>query len=324
MSPLDSTAPTDQANPPIWQNAVDQFLRYIQHEKRLSALTVGFYRDELRHLFTALPLAPQRISEMAIRRLITQDHARGHGVKSLARRLSAWRSFFRYHLSCGTVDINPAQKVRPPKGAKKLPSTLSVDQMAGLLDRPLPDHVDTIKELRDRAIYELMYSSGLRLSEIVSLNLAEGKRLDCGELSITGKRQKTRMVPVGAKAIHAVSAWIRAREAMMPAPNHLASASTPLFINNRGTRLSARTIERNLAKRAQQAQLPVHVHPHMLRHSFASHVLQSSTDLRAVQEMLGHESIASTQIYTHLDFQQLTQVYDRAHPRARNETPKPS
>jgi integrase/recombinase XerC len=213
---------------------------------------------------------------------------------------------FRFLLREKRVDNNPAEGVRAPKSGRKLPATLDVDQVARLLeiegDAPL--------DRRDRAILELFYSSGLRLSELAALDVAQVQTSD-RLLEITGKGAKTRRVPIGSKALQAIDTWLQVRTGLSSLDE------TALFVSRRGTRLSPRSIEQRIALRARQQGMPRHVHPHMLRHSFASHLLESSGDLRAVQELLGHADIGTTQIYTHLDFQHLAQVYDKAHPRAR-------
>ena len=241
-----------------------------------------------------------------IRRALATLHAHGLSGRSLARTLSSWRAFHRYLASSGARSDDPCAGLHAPKAVKRLPAALSPDEAARLVSFDSAD----AWALRDRALLELAYSSGLRLSELAQLDC---DRLDLasGEVRVWGKGAKERVVPVGTHARAALIAWLQAR-----APQ-VAPGETALFVGRGGKRLSPRTIQRNLARRAQMQGLDRHVHPHMLRHSFASHVLQSSGDLRAVQEMLGHASIASTQVYTHLDFQYLAKVYDQAHPRAK-------
>jgi integrase/recombinase XerC len=241
------------------------------------------------------------------RRMVAQLHGRGLDGKSLARMLSAWRGFYRYLARDHGYTRNPFQGIRPPKWAKTLPKALSPDEAARLLAFD-PDDAGA---LRDRAMFELCYSSGLRLSELTGVRLLD---LDLGAetVRVLGKGGKARIVPVGRLALDAVRAWLAARPAT-------ANDTGLLFVNHNGGALNPRTVQRRLSARALAQGISQPVHPHMLRHSFASHVLQSSGDLRAVQEMLGHSSISSTQIYTHLDFQHLARIYDAAHPRARKQ-----
>ena len=232
-------------------------------------------------------------------------------ARSIARRLSAWRSFYHWLGANHALPNNPCQGVRAPKQRRELPKALALGQVAALLDRPPAD----VLEVRDHAMFELFYSSGLRLAELASLDCigANSVNLVEREVTVLGKRDKTRTVPVGAKAVAALEAWIAQRASL--AADH----EPALFVSRRGTRISTRMIELRLARWALHQGLGQNVHPHMLRHSFASHVLESSGDLRAVQEMLGHASISTTQVYTHLDYQHLAKVYDRSHPRAKKK-----
>jgi integrase/recombinase XerC len=257
------------------------------------------------------PLALDRIIGAHLRRFLSTLHGRGLSPRTLARMLSSWRAFFRYLVEEGKVTADPCVGLRPPKASKPLPSALSPDETARLLDIDTAGG-DTLT-MRDRAILELFYSSGLRLSELAGLTI---DRIDwaTAEVRVWGKGAKERIVPVGTQAMAALSSWRVLRDAIVK-PDVAA-----MFVTRDGTPLSPRTIQARLRERAIRQGLAQHVHPHMLRHSFASHVLQSSGDLRAVQEMLGHESIASTQIYTHLDFQYLSKVYDAAHPRAKKKS----
>lgn len=277
----------------------------------MSPHTLANYRRDLGKLLAAvgdIPLAGVQVHH--VRRFVAQLHAQGLAGRSLARLLSAWRGFFRWLGERGMVPANPCEGIRPPKSPRLLPKALSVDETARLLE-PVEDD-DPLQAARDLAMFELFYSSGLRLAELVALN---GDVLDDvlrdGEIRVLGKRSKLRLVPVGRKAREALAAWGALRGGLAR-PDEKA-----LFVGVRGARISPRMVESRLARRAVLLGLPAHVHPHMLRHSFASHVLQSSGDLRAVQEMLGHASIASTQVYTHLDFLHLAKVYDAAHPRAK-------
>lgn len=291
--------------------AVAAYLDELAEQRRLSPHTVANYRRDLAQLLTAaegLPL--DRLLVHHIRRFVASLHAKGLSGRSLARLLSAWRGFFAWLGERGLVKVNPCDGMRAPKAQRRLPKALSVDEAARLLEPA--DDGDSRLEARDAAMFELLYSSGLRLAELVGLDCdALDGILHEGEVRVLGKRSKPRLIPVGAQARRALVAWAAVRD-------ELAAADEPaLFVNRRGRRISPRSVELRLAQRALRLGLPQHVHPHMLRHSFASHVLQSSGDLRAVQEMLGHASIASTQVYTHLDFQHLASVYDKAHPRAK-------
>jgi integrase/recombinase XerC len=244
-----------------------------------------------------------------LRRLLATLHGRGLSGRSLARVLSSWRSFYRFLLDRDLgIKENPCTGLRPPRMVRRLPDVLSPDDAVRLVEIEGTDAL----ALRDRALFELAYSSGLRLAELAGVDL-DRVDLDRGEVRVWGKGAKERVVPVGAAACAAIRAWLPARAAF-PSVDPKA-----LFLGRSGARISPRTIERRLDVWAVKQGLAQHVHPHMLRHSFASHVLQSSGDLRAVQEMLGHASIASTQVYTHLDFQYLAQAYDRAHPRAKRK-----
>jgi integrase/recombinase XerC len=251
-----------------------------------------------------------RIAAPQLRRFLAVLHGRGLAGRSLARMLSSWRSFYRFALDRDPgIGENPCAGLRPPRSPKKLPAALSPDEAVQLV--AIDGSTDTLA-LRDRALFELAYSSGLRLSELAGVDV-DRVDLVTGEVRVWGKGAKERIVPVGAAAIEAIRAWLAVRATLR------GSDGAAMFVGSSGRRISPRTIERRLAAWAIRQGLSRHVHPHMLRHSFASHVLQSSGDLRAVQEMLGHASIASTQVYTHLDFQALAKVYDAAHPRARKK-----
>ena len=291
---------------------VDAWLAELAGQRRQSAHTIAAYRRDLALLVELAGNANTPFSTLRahhIRRFVAQLHARGLAGRSLARVLSAWRGFYRWLGLRGESAHNPVEGVRPPKSPKALPHALSPDEANALL----APAGDDLLALRDQAIFELFYSSGLRLAELDGLNIDCLADIAAGEVRVLGKRNKTRIVPVGTKARGALAAWAARR-------GEIAKADEPaLFVGRNGVRLSARAIQARLKRRALLLGLPTHVHPHMLRHSFASHVLQSSGDLRAVQEMLGHASIASTQVYTHLDFQHLAKVYDAAHPRAKKK-----
>ncbi|WP_310449286.1 tyrosine recombinase XerC [Sulfuritalea sp.] len=292
--------------------SVEQFLAELALQRRASPHTIAAYRRDLERL-TALAgeLAPAALQTPQLRRGLMQLHARELAPRSIARTLSAWRSYYSWLARRGAIALNPAAGLRAPKRPRSLPKALGIDQAAALLDRPAASETRDPLQLRDAAMFELLYSSGLRLSELVSLDWPGGLDLGAGEVTVTGKREKTRKVPVGDQALAALRAWLALRPQFAP------DDQPALFTGRHGTRLTARQVQSRLAQWAQRQGVGVHVHPHMLRHSFASHVLQSSGDLRAVQEMLGHASIAATQIYTHLDFQHLAKIYDAAHPRAK-------
>ena len=286
------------------------YLDHLRFERRLSPRTLDSYRRDLGDYLAWCDeggRSPWRKApQQQIREFIAQRHRAGLSGASLSRRLSSLRGIFRFLLRERRVGRNPAEGVRAPRSGRKLPASLDVDQVTRLLEID----GDTPLDRRDRAILELFYSSGLRLSELTSLEVAQVQAAD-GLLEVTGKGAKTRRVPIGSRARQAIGEWLEARSGMAR------NGERALFISRRGTRLGARAIEQRIALRARQQGLPRHVHPHMLRHSFASHLLESSGDLRAVQELLGHADISTTQVYTHLDFQHLAQVYDQAHPRAR-------
>jgi integrase/recombinase XerC len=291
---------------------VREYLGALEHQRRLAPRTLEIYRANLLVLLQLLGEAKLASLESAqVRRFVAKLHAGGLAPRSLAGLLSAWRGLFRWLARHRGYKANPIEGVRAPKPARRLPKALSVEQVQRLLEAA-PD--DSPLLARDRAMFELLYSSGLRLAELVALDVSDG-RLDLkeGDVTVTGKGSKTRTVPVGASARAALQAWIAAR-AMVASPGEKA-----LFVGARGKRIAPGIVERQLRAWGARQGVQGNLHPHMLRHSFASHVLQSSQDLRAVQEMLGHASISTTQVYTHLDYQALAKVYDAAHPRARKK-----
>jgi integrase/recombinase XerC len=289
--------------------ALEDFVTYLRG-RQYSPRSVALYSGDVQRLAQcAAGLGPGQIGPSDVRRCLASLHARGYATKSLARVLSAWRSFFNYLGREGRVSANPCSGIRPPKGARRLPHTLSPDELQQLLDAPEED----VAGMRDRAMFELMYSSGLRLAELVGLSTRD-LSMDTGEVTVTGKGRKTRIVPVGAKALTALAAWLAVRGELAHGDEEA------MFVGTRGGRISPRVVETRLRRLALVRGLTQRVHPHALRHSFASHVLQSSGDLRAVQEMLGHASLSTTQVYTHLDFQHLAKIYDAAHPRAKKKT----
>ena len=291
-------------------NLLQDFLGHLANERRLSPNTILNYGRDIEALIDLAadtPLAKLQIQH--IRRFVSQLHARGLDGRSLARMLSAWRGFYRYLARDHGYANNPCVGLRAPKAKKSLPHALSPDEAARMMDIPEDDKLAT----RDKAIVELFYSSGLRLAELTSLAPADVNFSDA-TVRVTGKGAKTRVVPVGSQALAALKQWLEKRASLVK------EGAEALFVNRNGTRLSARAIQYRMKAWALRLGLAANVHPHVLRHSFASHVLQSSGDLRAVQEMLGHASISTTQVYTHLDFQYLAKVYDAAHPRAKKKS----
>lgn len=290
----------------------EQFSNYLEKERRLSPHTVKNYGRDIALLLGLAGTTPlEQIHTHRIRRFVATLHARGLGGRSLARALSAWRSFFSFLARDHAFKNNPCVGVRAPRTAKRLPDALSPEEAARLVDLPADDAF----AVRDRAIFELLYSSGLRLSELTSLELGDVDFRDA-TVRVVGKGRKTRVVPVGRFALDATRAWLAHRATLVTGDQ------TALFLNHRGNPIGPRTVQQRLCTWALKQGIDAHVHPHMLRHSFASHVLQSSGDLRAVQEMLGHASISSTQVYTHLDWQHLAKAYDAAHPRAKRKSSK--
>jgi integrase/recombinase XerC len=298
---------------------IERYLDSLAHERRLSEHTLRGYTHELNELKA---LAGTRgfaqLTPADIRGAVARAHSAGLSSRSIAHRLSVWRSFYRWLALHDELPLNPVAGVRAPKRPKTLPKALSVDDTMTLMDA---QHADTVEASRDRAIVELFYSSGLRLAELVGLdavfaNTAEHRSvgwidLDTAEVTVLGKGSKRRTVPVGSKAVRALQDWLAVRDQFVKLDPH------PLFLSVRGNRMSPGVVRERVKRAALAAGIPANVHPHVLRHSFATHVLQSSGDLRAVQELLGHASVAATQVYTSLDFQHLARIYDQAHPRAK-------
>jgi integrase/recombinase XerC len=286
------------------------YLDHLANERRLSRHTLENYGRDIRALISlAGSTRLERLGVHEIRRFVAQLHARGLDGRSLARMLSAWRGFYHYLARDHGFATNPCLGMRPPRSARKLPKALSPDEAAQLM---LVEGQGALA-VRDKAILELFYSSGLRLAELTGLAVQDLNLRDA-TVQVTGKGSKTRIVPVGSHALAALKEWLAQRDAIAP-PGQQA-----LFISKGGGRLSRPAVERRVKYWAVKCGLAGKVHPHVLRHSFASHLLQSSGDLRAVQEMLGHASISTTQVYTHLDFQHLARAYDAAHPRARKKS----
>jgi integrase/recombinase XerC len=288
--------------------AIDAFVDYLRGQKRASVNTITSYQRDLLRLQNFCQTKTldnwSLLQQTDIRNYIAGRHKDLIGAKTLQRELAAIRSFYRYLQKHQLLEHNPAIGVKAPKAAKTLPKTLDVDQVFALLDA----NADQLLEIRDLAMFELFYSSGLRLSELVMLDNRDISLSDASLLVRFGKGGKQRQLPVGAKAIAAIQKWLTCRPDV---------ESKALFISTKGKRLSQRSVQLRLQRWGVKLGLPEHIHPHMLRHSFASHMLESSQDIRAVQEMLGHSDIGTTQIYTHLDFQHLAKVYDNAHPRAK-------
>ena len=291
---------------------LSQFEQHLRTERRLSPHTISSYSRDLnrftqwcsQHQLTQ----PEQLDSQHIRQCMAALHREGLSGRSIQRWLSSLRTFFNYGVKHRWTPSNPANGIAAPKSAKKLPKTLDVDQTNQFLSMSPNSWIDC----RDHAMIELLYSSGLRLAELTNLNLTD---IDIKEavLTVTGKGNKTRQLPVGRQAISALITWLRHRQELDN------TEDAALFLSKRGKRLSPRSIQDRLKQISIKQGMQGKVHPHMLRHSFASHLLESSGDLRAVQELLGHENISTTQVYTHLDFQHLAKVYDKAHPRARKK-----
>lgn len=295
------------------ERVLTEYLDYLRTIKHYSPATIASYQRDLEGFVGYL--SEQDITDIRhasihdIRAYIANCHRKGLAESSMQRLLSSLRSFYKHLIKNNQIGSNPAADVRAPKGAKKLPKVLDVDQV----DRLLSGAQSSPLEMRDHAMMELMYSSGLRLSELVNLDLLDVD-LSAGQVKITGKGNKTRYLPIGQQAREALATWLELRDSIVNV------GETAVFINHRGSRLSQRAVQKRMREQAQKTALGVHVHPHMLRHSFASHLLESSGDLRSVQELLGHANISTTQVYTQLDFQHLAKVYDQAHPRARKKS----
>jgi integrase/recombinase XerC len=291
---------------------IARFRQYLTKERRLSAHTDSNYTRDLTALtrfcdeqgITDWPA----LEHAHVRLFAARSHAAGLAPRSIQRRLSAVRSFLNFLIREGILQQNCAVEVRAPKGQRRLPVTLDADTMGRLLEIPAAEPL----AIRDRAIMELLYSSGLRLAELVGLNLPDLNAAD-RTVRVLGKGSKTRVVPVGRKALAALAEWLNERRDLVRDGNDA------VFVGSSGRRLGARAIQKRVGYWAVRQGLPMHVHPHLFRHSFASHLLESSGELRAVQELLGHADIATTQVYTHLDFQHLARIYDASHPRARRK-----
>jgi integrase/recombinase XerC len=292
---------------------IARYLEHLAKERRLSPHTGSNYARDINALADFLERSSvidwKRVDSQHVRVFAARSHAAGLNPRSVQRRLSAARGFFNYLTRESVVASNPAVDIRAPKAARRLPGTLDVDQICQLLDIPGNDAL----AVRDRAIMELFYSSGLRLAELVGLSITDIDLAD-RTVRVLGKGTKTRVVPVGRKACDAIRAWLRERAALANVDE------TALFVGRNGTRLKARAVQLRIAMWARRKGLPSRVYPHLFRHSFATHLLESSKDLRGVQELLGHADISTTQVYTHLDFAHLARTYDASHPRAKRKT----
>jgi len=301
----------DSREPSPAEHHLQAFLGHLTAERRLAAHTATSYRRDIEAFIKLAGDTPlDQLQIHHLRRFVAQLHGRGLGSKTLARMISAWRGFYHFLVQERKFPHNPCIGLRAPKAAKLLPQVLSPDETGHLMEVAEDDAL----AIRDKAMLELFYSSGLRLAELVALDWRpDAIDLDAAIVRVTGKGSKTREVPVGKFAIAALHAWLPHRNSL------IRPGETALFVGKTGRRLSPRAIQYRLAHWALILGISAKVHPHILRHCFASHLLQSSGDLRAVQEMLGHANISTTQIYTHLDFQRLAQVYDAAHPRAKKK-----
>ncbi len=325
----------DDSGKPADIALTERYLDTLSGQRQLSSQTVLNYRRDLKELLVfAETKRLTALTSADIRRFTSRLHAKGLNPRSISRKLSTWRGLYRWLIEENITSVNPVEDIHAPRKSKPLPKALSVDDAVRIAET-IPENqnkkqADTTL-LCNHAMFELLYSSGLRVSELTSLDIraihnaeyhsTSWINLEEKEVTVTGKGNKTRIVPVGDAAIHAIRNWLSARE-MLIDQSSAQEHTTALFINSRGRRMSPRMVQLRLKSHANALGLPVNIHPHVLRHSFASHILQSSGDLRAVQEMLGHTSIASTQVYTALDFQRLAQVYDAAHPRARTKNEK--
>ena len=292
---------------------IDRFIRHLEFERRLSPLTCKNYRRDLKALAAWCEQSGiatwKDLDSEHVRAYAASCYRKGLGARSIQRRLSASRTFFRYLIREKEVKKNPITSVSAPKGKKRLPGNLDADRMARLLDIPGDGAIVD----RDRAMLELLYSSGLRLAELTNLNLGDVDMHDA-TVRVTGKGNKDRIVPVGRHALKALRQWSITRGDLADADEKA------MFVSNRGTRISSRSVQARVKHWAKRQGIDANVYPHLFRHSFATHMLESSHDLRGVQELLGHANISTTQVYTHLDFQHLAQIYDETHPRARKKS----
>jgi integrase/recombinase XerC len=323
---------TLQLTPPSLaaQALMDVYLQHVRVEKRLAVRTVELYSldlQKLAHYAGQAGVALEKVDNRQIRRWVAQMHSGGRSGRGIALILSGWRGFYIWLGREGRVSSNPVQDVRAPKSGKPLPKALNVDEAVQLASFSVNDG-DSWLEARDAAVVEMLYGSGLRVGELTGLDVVASAQargwvdLQAAQAQVLGKGARQRTVPVGTQALAALQRWLALRGQVLDEPVDGEARQAALFIGRNGTRLSAQSIWQRLRQRSRQAGLATPVHPHMLRHSFASHLLQSSSDLRAVQELLGHVSITTTQVYTRLDFQHLAKTYDAAHPRAHLKKPE--
>lgn len=292
-------------------NELDQYLQHLTYERGLSALTCQNYARDIKLLISlADKTSLDQLQNTQIRRFIATLNGRGLSGKSIARALSAWRGYYDYLVQHKGYAQNPVTGMRAPKSPKTLPQALPIDLAVKFVDI----QGSALLEQRDHAIFELFYSSGLRLSELVNLDIDMLDFSD-GTVTVTGKGNKTRIIPVGTHAMQAIQTWLARRTEIKIAESN----PKAVFVTQQGRRITPRAIQYRMKEWAIKQGVNIDMHPHLLRHSFATHVLQSSQDLRAVQEMLGHANISTTQVYTHLDFQHLATIYDKAHPRAKKK-----
>jgi len=291
-------------------NWITLFIRHLSHERQLSPLTCKNYERDLISLSNYCKKFNieywENLTSNDARKFASESYRKNLSSKSIQRRLSASRTFFKFLQREKYIEINPIQSIKAPKAPKRLPINIDADKMAKLLDIPTNSPI----AIRDKAILELLYSSGLRLAELIQLNINDVDLSD-SSVSVIGKGRKERIIPVGNYAKKAIKEWLKYR------PKFIKNIEDAMFISKRGTRLSARSIQSRVDYWAKKQGIDSHISPHQFRHSFATHILESSNDLRGVQELLGHANISTTQVYTHLDFQHLAQIYDKAHPRAR-------
>jgi integrase/recombinase XerC len=295
--------------------ALQRFLDHLRFERRYSGNTIDAYRRDITRFAAAVARPWSEVQHHDIARHAASLHGRGLKPRSIQRALSSLRSFFGFLVRNGEIQEDPTIGARAPKTRARLPGTLDTDQASRLFDVETKSPLD----MRDQAMAELLYGSGLRLSELTGANLGD-LDLEAGFITVRGKGGKMRQVPLGSQCAAALRRWLAAREDLPGATPTRTNADLPLFTGRPGHRISPRTVQLRLKKLGRQQLGSDQLHPHMLRHSFASHLLESSSDLRAVQELLGHSDISTTQIYTHLDFQHLARVYDAAHPRAQRKS----
>lgn len=330
---MTTQASTESNALPVASELINSYLRNLSTERGLAEQSVAAYTRQLtilKRILTEQKRSVETVDSLWVRREIARLHQGGLAASSIAHVLSSWRGFFNWLAQKGQVSNNPCQGIRPPRKPRRLPKALTPDQAQQLMEHGVAPSSSTSSptiSARDRSVLELLYGAGLRVSEMVGLDTQYTKTNDYEssgwlayadhEVHVLGKGNKRRMVPIGAKALEALNDYLKLRSELQPAAtNTQVENSSALFLSPRGKRMSVRDVQRVVSQAGQTASIAAKVHPHVLRHSFASHILQSSSDLRAVQELLGHANITTTQIYTSLDFQRLAAVYDAAHPRA--------